>query len=124
MGRAKASYWQKKFGADWRGDKDDHPQIRETRELDQYFCGTTDELIASVKTLAEGLTEAKWQFEIDWSSYGDRDRDVLQVSGWRDATGPEIMNKELELEGFKVRQKAALDSAEAMLRKSRPELFK
>lgn len=124
MSKATMSYWQKKYGYDWRGNKASRPHKRDTRQLDYYASGTTDEIIEQIKNLASGLEDARWEYEMEYGPYGESDRSLLSVTGWREATDEEISLREAELSYSQSRQDKAIEEAEALLRKTKPELFK
>jgi hypothetical protein len=124
MAKSTPSYWQKTFGPAWRGNKADKPQIRVSGQLDYYTAGTTGEIVEKIRAAADGLEEARWAYEFEYGVYGDSDKTILTVMGWRDATEEEISARETELSVYKQKQDSHLDAAEALLRKNRPELFK
>lgn len=112
------------FGWGWRF-QNGRIEKKDKREVD--FCSLP--LAAFIEMLHEsaaGLTEAHVGMDIEYSSYGERerDRDKLYVEGWREATDEEISAKRAEVDKVTEARDSYLSSAERALRAARPELFK
>lgn len=86
------------------------------------------EFIERLITLGEPLVEPQIEMDEEYGRYGDRDRDVLRLSGWREATEAEIEEARAKHaateEQFAAQRRMIEDQQIAHLRQTRPELFK
>jgi len=100
------------------------------RIYDGWDSFTMDDLREKIEET--GITdEITFELETESGSYGDSDRAVLNLQGWRDATDAEIKDAYKEIDEAKanqaqiLKQRAEQAAAElARLQKEHPELFK
>lgn len=87
--------------------------------------GGLDEWIAALLALRDehDLDEATLDTDIEFGSYGDRDRDVVYLTGWHDATDQEISMAEKAITARLERQRLSEEEQVKLLRRTRPELF-
>lgn len=99
------------------------PQIKVRHPVD-VWGQPLDEFVKRLRDTADGLEDVEVDMEMEIGLYGDRDRDVFYVSGWRDATDEEYETARRELEERESQTKAWEERQIEQLRRARPELFK
>jgi nicotinamide mononucleotide adenylyltransferase len=94
------------------------------QHVDVY--GTWAEFVNRVSDLIseQDIESPHVDSEVEYGTYGDRDRDVFVIEGWRDATEEEIAAREKEIEVEEDRRKKYEEQQIESLKKIRPELFK
>ena len=119
-----------KYGYDFR-TKDRRVQKRDQIDLTYLLCGSVDQCFTAIRDAiaASGLVDVSIDSDVDYGSYGDRDRDRDRIvaTGWRDLTPEEKAEAEERIAAREsadaARNQAALDEAERALRAARPDLF-
>lgn len=110
------------FGPEWRlnGKTVQHrvkvPIVYVERELETF--------IAQLRTACEGLSDPTIDMETEYGTYGERDTDVLTVTGWREATQAETDKALREVQDNEKYRETYEANMIAELKKTRPELFK
>ena len=117
-----------KYGYDFR-TKDRRVQKRDQIDLTDSLGGTVDQCFTAIRNAiaTSGLVDVSIDTDVDYGSYGDRDRDRIVATGWRDLTPEEKAEAEARIAARQsadaARNQAALDEAERALRAARPDLF-
>ena len=116
------------YGWGWRS-KNRRLQRYVTVAMEDEVHGTLAEFSARLAAKAEavGLVEAEVTTDTKYGSWGEDDRDVFALVGWRDATAEEIAEvkarRAVTLAHIEQRQHEEVDAAERLLRQARPDLF-
>lgn len=117
-----------KYGWGWR-TKNRRLQKYVTVPMEDLVFGTPQEFFDRVTAYIEeaGLTETAVTMETVSGSYGDSDRSVFAITGWREATAEEKAEAQARYDAAQAhvaqREQANLDEAERLLREARPDLF-
>lgn len=111
-----------KYGQGWRTKK--KVLQRYVTEEVGYPSGSVEEFCTRLREMAKRYEEPEVSLEMEYGNYGDRDRDILAVRGWRQATPEEIAEVDDELARAAENQVRWEAVQIARLRETRPELFK
>ncbi|MGV8847003.1 MAG: hypothetical protein ACOH1Y_18345 [Propionicimonas sp.] len=110
------------FGSGWRlNGKTVEKKVEVPLE---YVKRDIEAFITQVRTACDGLGDPSIDMDVEYGTYGDRDKDVLTVTGWREATQAEIDKATGEIHKSDENRAAYEAHMVAELKKTRPELFK
>ena len=112
---------------EWKKDADRRVWRKvKTLLVESYDSISLDDLTKRVEEM--GLTEAELEMDVEYGSYGDRDRDNLYLTGWRLVPPNEVKQALMDLDADRAKQDAERklyeDRRIAELKAIRPELFK
>lgn len=84
-------------------------QQKDVRNV-SFYGETVEEAIAELRNLSKDMTDATLDSDFEYGTYGDRDRDVLNLTGWNGDVNPEyIKAAEAEIKAIPARAKERRD---------------